>query len=119
MKFKIRGKTKEQLQDNIKKILNIACVVFRGGFIPNDYERKYILESGNYWYLNEKENKYELYPAVNNHKAFIREKEDNYIILEFYSRYGSKEQIEALTNLILLFFPDETSRIDYEKNRIN
>ncbi len=57
---------------------------------------------------NTKEEKFELLPTANNHKAFIRNRGENFIVIEFYSRYDiDNKEVNALSNLVLSFFSND------------
>lgn len=103
MKLKITKNNNEELQESIKKVMNIACVVFRLGTLPSEKELS-VPELGTFWKENKEENKFELIPLINNHKAFIREKRTDFIVVEFYSRYDTTKQVEALSNLLVATF---------------
>lgn len=108
MLIKIKGRNQEELQKTIKSVMNLACVAFRKGNIPTEEDMQEPERTGLYWYENVKEQKFELLPRLNNHKAFIRGRGDNFIVIEFHSRYDrDNEQVNSLSNLILSFFEDD------------
>src|SRR3990167_1499762 len=97
MLIKIKGRNQEQLQKTVKNIMNLAYVAFRRGEIPTERDMQEAERTGLYWYENIKENKFELLPVINNHKALIRSRGENFIIIEFYSRYDrGDKQVNAL-----------------------
>lgn len=102
MLIKIKGTNQERFGETVISVMNLACVCFRRG---NIYGKKDLVE---YWYENTKENKFDLLPTANNHKAFIRDSGENFIVIEFYSRYDiDNKEVNALSNLVLSFFSDD------------
>jgi hypothetical protein len=102
MLIKIKGTNQERFGETVISVMNLACVCFRRG---NIYGKKDLVE---YWYENTKENKFELLPTANNHKAFIRDRGENFIVIEFYSRYDvDDKEVNSLSNLVLSFFSDD------------
>ena len=100
--IKIKGQNQERFQETLISVMNLACVCFRRGNIPG---RKDLVE---YWYENTKEEKFELLPTANNHKAFISDSGQNFIVIEFYSRYDiDNKEVNALSNLVLSFFSND------------
>ncbi len=85
--IKIKGQNQERFQETLISVMNLACVCFRRGNIPTERDMQEPERTGLYWYENTKEEKFELLPTANNHKAFIRNRGENFIVIEFYSRY--------------------------------
>jgi hypothetical protein len=109
MLIKIKGKNQERFKKTVEMVMNLACVAFGRGTIPTEFDMRDPETHGMYWYENIEERKFEILPSINNHKAFIRDCGENFIVIEFYSRYdrGGKE-VNALSNLVLsLFSRDE------------
>lgn len=105
MQIKIMGHDQDRLNVTITAIMNLACVAFRKGNIPNPKEMQEPTRRGLYWYENEKENKFELLATANNHFAHIKERGKNYIIIEFFDKYDiENKKVNALSNLVLAFF---------------
>jgi hypothetical protein len=108
MLIKIMGRNQERFNDTVKRVMNLACVVFRKGSIPTERDMQEPERTGLYWYENTKENKFELLPSLNDHKAFIRSRGENFIIIEFHSRYDKdSKEVNALSNLVLSFFDSD------------
>jgi hypothetical protein len=108
MLIKIKGRNQEHYEETLKAVMNLACVAFRKGNIPTEYDMQESERTGLYWYENLKEEKFELLPTANNDKAFIRGRGENFVIVEFYSRYDRDfKKAHALSNLILSFFSDD------------
>ncbi len=108
MIIKIKGRNEVALNQNIAAVMNLALVAFNRGYIPNDAQRKEPKKNGLYWYENQEEGKFEILPVANNHKAFILERGDYFIVIRFHSRYDSdKKEVKALCNLITTFFPSD------------
>ena len=73
MKIKITGKNADLLQEFLTSVINVACAIaWRGA-------------ENLYWNLDG--DKYDLCPATNNYWAFVRERGDNFIVLE-YDQYA-------------------------------
>ena len=116
MLIKIKGNSKRLFEDNVKKVMNIACVVSRYGSLPTDadiIQSKEPERSSEFWYEDVKKSKFELFPLANNNKAFVRERGENFIVIEFHFRYDGRglngtgrSKSEALSNLILAIFDD-------------
>lgn len=105
MKIKIKGHNQEHLKNLIARIMNLSCIAFNRGKIPTEKDMQEPEKSVMYWYENINESKYELLPIANNHKAFVRDRGENFIVIEFHSRYDDeKKEVNALSNLILAFF---------------
>jgi hypothetical protein len=108
MLIKIKGTNQERFGETVISVMNLACVCFRRGNIPTEEDMLEPKITGLYWYENTKENKFELLPTANNHKAFIRDRGENFIVIEFYSRYDiDNKEVNALSNLVLSFFADD------------
>lgn len=88
---KITGRSEELFKEHLEGALNLASLFISKGRLPSedDLESEHI---SRWWDLREDENKYELYPAGNSYKAFIHEKGENSITLEFFYKYDSKEE---------------------------
>jgi len=108
MLIKIKGTNQERFGETVISVMNLACVCFRRGNIPTEEDMVEPKRPGLYWYENTKENKFELLPTANNHKAFIRDRGENFIVIEFYSRYDvDDKEVNSLSNLVLSFFSDD------------
>ena len=108
MLIKIKGRNQESFQITVKSVMNLACVAFRKGSIPTERDMQEPERTGLYWYENTKEEKFELLPTANNHKAFIRSRGENFIVIEFHSRYDrNNKQVNSLSNLVLSFFDED------------
>jgi len=118
MLIKIKGLNQRRFDENVTRIMNLACVAFRRGNIPTELDMQEPERTGQYWYENTKDNNFDLLPTTNNHKAFIRERGENFVIVEFYSRYDREgKQVNALCHLILSFFnEDEVEGINIPNN---
>lgn len=113
MLIKIKGKDQDDLQAIITRVMNLACVTFKRGNIPSDRDILDYARTGLYWYENKKQNYFDLLPALNNHKAFIKERGTHFVVVEFHARYDNeKKQSTALTNLVLALFPDEVELVE-------
>jgi hypothetical protein len=112
MLIKIKGTNQERFENTLKRIMDLACICFRRGNIPTEEDMLEPKITGLYWYENTKENKFELLPTANNHKAFIRGRGENFIVIEFYSRYDiDNKEVNALSNLVLSFFADDEAEL--------
>ena len=108
MLIKIKGCNQERFEKTVKSVMNLACVTFRKGSIPNERDMEESESNGLYWYENTKEEKFELLTTSNNHKAFIKERGENFIVVEFFSRYDNqKKKVTSLSNLILAIFNED------------
>ena len=106
MLIKIKGRNEERFKDTLTRVIDLACVVFSRGRIPTDYDKEDPERTGRYWI--QKDDTFDLLPLVNNYKAFIRERGDNYVILEFHSRYDKdRKEVNSLSNLIMTFFSED------------
>ena len=106
--IKIKGQNQERFKETLISVMNLACVCFRKGTIPTERDMQEPERTGLYWYENTKEEKFELLPTANNHKAFIRNRGENFIVIEFYSRYDiDNKEVNALSNLVLSFFSND------------
>jgi len=103
MQIQITGKDAEQFKNNLTAVLNVACVVAMGGYLPTDQEK---------WGRQTPEtdgvNRFDLYPLVNDYRANIKEEADTSITLEFSYRYdrGSGKFGEFLCPLLVWRFSD-------------
>lgn len=93
MKIKITGKSAELLQEFLTSTINVACAIAWRG------------EDGAYW--NFEGDKYDLCPPVNNYWAYIRDRGDNFVVLEFAYRYDSTGLCDAICLLLKARFRDE------------
>ena len=108
MLLKIKGHNQERFEETVKAVMNLACVAFRKGSIPTEREMQEPEKRGLFWYENAKEERFELVPISHNHRAFIRQRGENFIVVKFYSRYqGNRKQVESLSNLILSLFSED------------
>ena len=108
MLIKIKGRNRERFGEVLEGVLNLATVAFSRGYLPTERDIANPQQTGLYWYRKFKDDKFELLPRLNDHKAFIRDSGENFIVLEFYSRYdGDKKQVDALSNLILALFRED------------
>ena len=108
MLIKIKGRNQDRFQETVKRVMNLACVAFRKGGVPTERDMQEPERTGLYWYENTKEEKFELLPTANNHKAFIRSRGENFIVIEFHSRYDrNNKQVNSLSNLVLSFFDED------------
>lgn len=108
MLIKIKGRTQERFNETLKSIMNIASIVFGRGRIPTPQNMEEPKVTGLFWFENIEEDKFELLPVQNDHKAFIRERGVNSITVEFYSRYDkNNKQTTALSNLIMSMFGED------------
>lgn len=97
MKIKITGKNADLLQEFLTSVINVACAIaWRGA-------------ENLYWNLDG--DKYDLCPATNNYWAFVRERGDNFIVLEFRYRYDSTGLADAMCVLMKARFNDEIELI--------
>lgn len=85
---KITGKNKEIFNHNLNSAINVAALCAKRGVLPKEVEIQ--KEGGDWWVLNEEQKVYNLNPNSNNHQAFIREKGENHILLEFFYRSENK-----------------------------
>lgn len=106
MEIKIKGRTPEQLQRNIDRIITMASVICQGGYLPTEEEQTEV-NLGRKPYLDEDNSRYHLFPMANNDWANIRKRGEDFVVLEFNHRYdkGYKKK-EALTNLIIAWFEE-------------
>jgi hypothetical protein len=113
---KIKGRNKKLFDNNLECAINLAAVYARHGVVPKDYdiERR---ENGHWWNLNENEDKYDLNPSANDYKAFVRDKGENWILLEFYYRYDNKDKNDnflfqtKIAELVALMLGEENAEI--------
>ena len=107
MKIKIIPKNKSRLEILLTEILDISCVVCSKS-IPTQKHIENPETFGKYWYIDG--NKVHLFGIANNHWAYISEKTDESLILEFKFRYDyQRKQEEALIRLIEVFFDNEVA----------
>lgn len=106
MLIKIKGRNEERLKNTIARVMNIACVSFGLGRIPSPLDIVQADITGKYWVENQKEGKFEILPIANNYKAFATERGDNFVVVQFYSRYDRGE-IKAFCDLILSLFGED------------
>lgn len=98
MKIKITGKNADLLQEFLTSVINVACAIAWRG------------EDGSYW--NFEADKYDLFPATNNYWAFVRERGENFIVLEFRYRYDNGSALaDAMCVLMKARFSDEIELI--------
>ena len=101
--IKITGHSPENLQENIERVMNLACVAFRRGAMPSDYDIDTAATRGLFW--TKVDGIYHLLPTANNAMAFVREYETAYVVIEFHYRYDSDRKHEkALDELMAVFF---------------
>lgn len=110
MLVKIKGRDAKDLESNIDRVMNVACIAHRKGRLlrERDLEDR---TRGEYWYRDG--STFELYPSLNNDKAFVRHQGEHFITVELYSRYDSSGvKSNALSNLILALFPADTELVE-------
>lgn len=89
IQVKITGRNKELFEKFLEGALNVATLIARKGSMPGEY---YMTDEhreryGEWWILQD--GRYNILGTVNNHKAFIRAREENTITLEFSSHYDN------------------------------
>lgn len=98
MKLKITGKNADLLQEFFTSVINIACAIAWRG------------EDRSYWSFEA--DKYDLCPPTNNYWAFIVERGENFIVLEFRYRYDKGAALaDAMCVLMKERFNDEIELI--------
>jgi len=107
MKLKITGRSPEIFNETLIGVLNIACVVAGWGRIPTDHDIE--TASGRYWQRETDNARFQLLPIGNDYWANIREEGESYIVIEFSYRYDRTGICVALSNLILLRFPENVT----------
>ena len=112
MKIKITGRNEELFKAQLKDILNVATVVAGTGTIPDEYDIDEAERLGRYWVREE--NRFNILGSSNNNWANIREEGENYIVIEFSTRYDRMglPKAKALSNLILEWFNDCTELVE-------
>jgi hypothetical protein len=112
MNIKITGRNKELFQENLKNILNVATVVAGTGTIPDEYDIENAETRGRYFVREKK--KFTILGSSNNNWAHILEEGENYIIIDFLTRYEKPncEKVNSLSNLILTWFDDCTELVE-------
>jgi hypothetical protein len=110
MKLKTTGKgnTPERVQESLnhylEAVLNIACVIARGGSLPNALDLSYPSQRGGYWYFEG--DKIHLHGSANNFFAFVVERGENYVTLQFHYRYDKQGFSDTLATLMAIRFPE-------------
>mgnify|MGYP001770286087 CR=1 FL=1 len=110
MKLLIKGKgnTPERVQESLnhylESVLNIACVIARGGSLPNSLDLAYPTQRGGYWYFEG--DKVHLHGSANDFFSFVIERGDDYVILQFHYRYDKQGFADAITSLLAIRFPE-------------
>lgn len=103
MLLKISAKTPEMFSDYLENIMNAACVICMGGYIPNEAERSAPQRRGRFWFRVKVpgSNCFHLYPVSNDYWANVQEEGEDFIVLRFRYRYDKGEAFaNALTHLI-------------------
>jgi hypothetical protein len=111
MYLKIKGRNKELFQKNVECVMNVFTVVAGRGKLPSQYDIENAERLGDYWFEFVKDDKFEILGSLNDNKAFVKERGENYIVVDFHCRYNNKIKVEALYNLIDVFFADD--QIDF------
>lgn len=93
--IKIKGLDAEDLEKKIEDAMNLVALFVRGGRLPQGDDTTNP-QRGMWWQYNIEESKYEFF-HTNDYKAFVREKEENFIVLEFHYRYGHRDEINFNT----------------------
>lgn len=83
------GKTPEQLQKNIERAMNVAALIAAQGELTPDVAKNL---HGEFWGVSDDKKTYELYPRMNDHKAFVRSQDTQSITVEFYYRYDDSDR---------------------------
>jgi len=98
MTIKISGRNEELFEANLKTALNIGQVASQRGYIPDEHYSN--PNYGRVWI--EDPNGYDLAPISNDYKAFVRNRGENFIELEFSYRYDGADRpfANALTVLV-------------------
>lgn len=106
--FKVKGRNKELYDRTLKNVLDVAFSICSQGYIPTEWDIEKPERSGMYWYLEEDNNRYNIVPSNNNYWLNIRDKGENFIVLEFNCRYDKENKKKiALTNVLIAFFDDD------------
>lgn len=104
MKLKISGNTEERFDRNLTSFLNLATLICLKGIIPTQKEIDEPERLGKWWFLDEGK-RYVMIGAANDYWANIREKGENYIVIEFSFRYDiDLKKKKAVSNLMLALF---------------
>ena len=111
MYLKIKGNSNELFQENVERVMNVFTVVAGRGTLPSELDIVTAERLGCYWHEFVEDDKFEILGASNNNKAFVKERGENYIVVDFHCRYNNKLKVEALYNLIDVFFAND--QIDF------
>lgn len=109
MKIKIHARNAEDFKYYLKAILDVACTIC-SRHIPTDEERLNENDA-RYWLLEPENQRYQLYPMMNDYWFNIKSQDETSLIGEFNVRYDSGQK-KALTKVILKFFPDNTEKVE-------
>lgn len=107
MLLKISANTPGLFPEFLENIMNAACVMCMGGYIPTDADRSEPERSGRFWFRGKGSdvNRFHLYPVGNDYWANVQDEGDNFIVLAFRYRYDKAEAFtNALTHLIAARF---------------
>lgn len=106
--LKIKGRNKELYERTLKSVLDITFVICTKGYFPTEWDIEKPERSGKYWLLEENYNRYNIVPTNNNYWLNIKDKGENFIVLDFNCRYDKdNKKKNSLVNVITSFFDDD------------
>jgi hypothetical protein len=107
--IKIKGRNKELYERTLKNVLDVTFVICSKGYFPTEWDIEKPERSGKYWLLEEENNRYNIVPTNNNYWLNIKNKGENFVVLDFNCRYDKDNKKK---NIIIEEF-DKYFKIDF------
>ncbi|MGB0925419.1 MAG: hypothetical protein ACPGTS_01780 [Minisyncoccia bacterium] len=99
--MKITGADTEDVQRNLKVVLDVLCVIISGS-IPNDREKNRSIENGNYWSYDDDKKIYDIFPKTNNYFLYKKDEQSSEYIkmnLKIRNDYKGEKEMPILKML--------------------
>jgi hypothetical protein len=109
MLIKIKGTNQERFGETVISVMNLACVCFRRGNIPTEEDMLEPKITGlSIGMKIRKKTSLNYYRQQTITRHLLESRGENFIVIEFYSRYDiDNKEVNALSNLVLSFFADD------------
>jgi len=102
---RIFAQTNEQLNEILDGFFNTIMVMVSLGRIPTKWDYNHP-ENGRTWQWNEDKTIVDFAPVSNNYKAFVRNRDETSIELQFLVRYLAESRYAAILAILEAFYKE-------------